>query len=86
MPTSGCGVLARCSTVRVWGNDGSVEVLEGHGGAVLAVLVLPSGDILSGSGDKTVKLWSHGKCVRTFAGHGDSVRQAIPGHPQTVRV
>lgn len=63
--------------MRIWGNDGAVQVLKGHEGAVLCVLVLPNGDILSGGGDKLVKLWSGSKCVHTFAGHTDSVRCAL---------
>lgn len=37
-------------TLRLWRGGGCVATLEGHEAAVLSLLVLPSGDILSGSG------------------------------------
>lgn len=51
-------------------------MLEGHEAAVLCLLLLPSGDLLSGSGDCTIKVWSleTGKCTATIAAHADSVR------------
>ena len=51
-------------------------MLEGHGGAVQCVLALPSGDLLTGSNDTTVKLWRGGTCVHTLTGHTDTVRCA----------
>lgn len=43
---------------------------------MLCLLLLPSGDLLSGSGDCTIKVWSleTGKCTATIAAHADSVR------------
>lgn len=42
---------------------------QGHSAAVWAVLILPEqGLMLSGSADKTIKLWKAGHCDRTFTG------------------
>lgn len=43
---------------------------------MLCLLLLPSGDLLSGSGDCTIKVWSlaTGKCTATIQAHSDSVR------------
>ena len=48
------------------------RTFEGHMGRVQSVAFSPDGrSILSGSGDKTLKLWdpATGRCVRTFEGH-----------------
>ena len=47
----------------------------GHSLDVTAVAVLPSGNIISGAMDKTVKVWdtTSGKCVKTLTGHESSV-------------
>ena len=47
----------------------------GHSLDVTAVAVLPSGNIISGAMDKTVKVWdtTTGKCVQTLTGHESSV-------------
>ena len=52
----------------------NVEVLSDHKGPVQCVLVLDSREILTGSNDNTVKLWTNLKCSRTFVGHTDTVR------------
>lgn len=42
---------------------------QGHTAAVWAVLILPEqGLMLSGSADKTIKLWKAGRCEKTFTG------------------
>ena len=44
-------------------------VLQGHSAAVWAVVILPEqGLMLSGSADKTIKLWKAGRCEKTFTG------------------
>ncbi|XP_063151072.1 phospholipase A-2-activating protein isoform X2 [Candoia aspera] len=49
--------------------------LQGHTAAVWAVKILPEqGLMLTGSADKTIKLWKAGRCERTFTGHEDCVR------------
>lgn len=35
----------------------NIQSLEGHNYAVLCVAVLPNGNIISGSADKTLKVW-----------------------------
>lgn len=44
-------------------------LLQGHSAAVWAVVILPEqGLMLSGSADKTIKLWKAGRCEKTFTG------------------
>ena len=50
------------------------QVLEGHTAAVLSLIVLPGGALLSGSGDSSIKMWVDGKCTATLKGHTDTVR------------
>ncbi|NXG69255.1 PLAP protein, partial [Baryphthengus martii] len=48
---------------------------QGHTAAIWAVKILPEqGLMLTGSADKTIKLWKAGRCERTFTGHEDCVR------------
>lgn len=58
----------------MWGDDGNAQVLEGHEGPVQCLLVLPDGSLVSGSNDKTVKIWQGTRCVKTLTGHSDTVR------------
>eukprot|EP00980_Cylindrotheca_fusiformis_P025355 scaffold13505_cov69-Cylindrotheca_fusiformis.AAC.3 len=54
----------------------SLRTFMGHGGAVLSLeCVEPGVAFLSGSVDKTARLWSveTGACLRVFAGHTDAV-------------
>ncbi len=60
-------------TVKLWTIDGSnLGEMRGHNGFVFSVSVLDSGEILSASDDKTVKVWRDGACVQTI------------DHPRTV--
>lgn len=44
-------------------------LFQGHTAAVWAVAILPEqGLMLSGSADKTIKLWKAGRCEKTFTG------------------
>eukprot|EP00927_Polykrikos_kofoidii_P040013 TRINITY_DN34289_c0_g1_i1.p1 TRINITY_DN34289_c0_g1~~TRINITY_DN34289_c0_g1_i1.p1 ORF type:complete len:653 (+),score=125.31 TRINITY_DN34289_c0_g1_i1:71-1960(+) len=54
-------------TVRA--SQGGVEIakLEGHEIAVNAVVGLPSGDVVSGSGDQTIVIWRGSEKLRTLA-------------------
>lgn len=48
-----------------------VCVLKGHTAAVWAVAILPEqGLMLSGSADKTIRLWKAGCCEKTYTGRG----------------
>lgn len=56
---------------------------------------LPNGDVVSGSGDCTIRVWRDGACAATIRAHGDSVRGlALLGdvgvvsasHDQTLKV
>jgi eukaryotic-like serine/threonine-protein kinase len=53
-----------------------VRSLIGHSDAVWAIAVSPLGEIVSGSFDKTIKVWNPqtGKLLRTLSGHSDAVR------------
>jgi F-box and WD-40 domain protein 1/11 len=69
--------------------------LEGHGAAVNAIQVL-DGQIVSASGDRSVKVWDvrTGACVRTFSGHTKGIacvqfdgRRIVSGSSdETVRI
>ena len=53
-------VLLPVRTIRVWDLvSGAPVVLEGHEGPVLCCIVLSSGEILSGSGDTTIRRCHH---------------------------
>ncbi|KAJ3322619.1 prephenate dehydrogenase (NADP(+)) [Boothiomyces sp. JEL0866] len=43
--------------------------LEGHSDNICTLAVSPEGDLISGSWDKTAKVWRNGKCISTLAGH-----------------
>lgn len=62
-------------------NKISSKTFLGHSGPVLAlVCVEPEVAFLSGSSDKTARLWSieSGACLRVFAGHADAVTTVRP--------
>ena len=67
--------LPHCRTIRIWQSGECTATLKDHQGPVQCLLLLPNGDFLSGSNDMTIKLWSKAKCVHTFPGHTDTVRQ-----------
>ncbi|GLC42085.1 hypothetical protein PLESTB_001066500 [Pleodorina starrii] len=84
-------------TLRVWKGGKAVASLTGHTGPVLCLLVLPGGEVLSGSGDTSVKMWGPGggPCIHTIKAHTDTVRGIcqVPGlgfatasHDLSVRV
>lgn len=65
-------------TIKLWreGRDKPAGVISGHEGPVLCLAVTEGGELLSGSGDKTIKRWRGTQCVATYKGHTDSVRWA----------
>ncbi len=52
-----------------------LHTLQGHDKNVTCVAVLPYGNIVSGSLDKTLKIWDAdtGKCLHTLQGHDENV-------------
>ncbi|MEE1203610.1 MAG: hypothetical protein UHN59_04835, partial [Bacteroidales bacterium] len=54
-----------------------LKTLEGHSEYVYSVAYSPDGTkIISGSKDKTIKIWdaNTGECLKTLEGHSDDVR------------
>ncbi len=43
--------------------------MEGHSDNICCLAVSMRGDIISGSWDKTAKIWRDGKCIQTLSGH-----------------
>ncbi|KAJ4435996.1 hypothetical protein ANN_18620, partial [Periplaneta americana] len=67
------------ATARLWKTNGStnaIVTLTGHQAAVWSVIQLQTlGDIVTGSADKTIKIWSKDGLIRsTLTGHTDCVR------------
>ncbi|XP_066992739.1 phospholipase A-2-activating protein [Anabrus simplex] len=66
------------TTARLWKTDGSttpILTVSGHQAAVWSAIQLASGDIITGSADKTLKVWlSSGIYQKTLTGHMDCVR------------
>jgi WD40 repeat protein len=61
--------------------SGEVVTLAGHTNYVRCVAVVPDGRVITGSADRTVKVWRDGACERTIQAHADSVRAmaVLPG-------
>jgi WD40 repeat protein len=59
------------SNVRIWDvkTGKCIEVLKGHSGPVNCLTSDINGTIISGSNDKTAKLWKDNKCIQTLSGH-----------------
>lgn len=58
--------------IRLWDikTGNCQQVIHSHSHSVTALAVLPSGNLVSGSKDNTVKLWrSNGECKATLVGH-----------------
>ena len=53
-----------------------VRTFEGHAKSVTSVAVMDNRYVVSGSADKTVKIWSlnTGECLHTLSGHTSWVR------------
>eukprot|EP01065_Artemidia_motanka_P022497 TRINITY_DN2670_c0_g1_i1.p1 TRINITY_DN2670_c0_g1~~TRINITY_DN2670_c0_g1_i1.p1 ORF type:complete len:825 (+),score=358.99 TRINITY_DN2670_c0_g1_i1:64-2475(+) len=55
------------TTAIVWGLDGAaLRVLVGHSNQVYSIACLPSGELVTGSEDRTVKVWAEGQCTQTI--------------------
>lgn len=66
-------------TAKLWKDGTCLHTLEGHEGAVWAVLPTEQG-ILSGGADKTIRLWRDGRQTKNLGGSKDCVR-ALASHP-----
>lgn len=68
-------------TAKVWREDGTcVATLKGHEMAVWAVLLLPNGQVLTASADKTIRLWDPSRPqapLAVFMGHKDAIRGLV---------
>lgn len=65
-----------CRSIKLWreGRDKPALEISGHEGPVLCLAVTEGGELLSGSGDTTIKRWRGAQCVQTYKGHTDTVR------------
>lgn len=53
--------------IRLWTLDGtSMGELEGHSAYIYNLAILPNGDIVSSSEDRTVRIWRNGQCIQTI--------------------
>ncbi|KAK4544713.1 hypothetical protein LTR36_003962 [Oleoguttula mirabilis] len=53
--------------IRLWTIDGaSMGVLEGHTAYIYSLAILPNGDIVSSSEDRTVRIWRDGQSIQTI--------------------
>jgi len=70
-------LYALCATAALYAQEVAVFPQLGHSSGVISVAFSPDGrQVLSGSDDKTIKLWdtASGREIRTFSGHSDWVR------------
>ncbi|KAE8538749.1 nuclear distribution protein PAC1 [Cryptococcus gattii VGV] len=71
-------------TVKLWDTFSeytNVKTLHGHDHSVSSVRFMPDGEhLVSASRDKTIRVWqvSSGYCTKTFTGHAEWVREAVP--------
>ncbi|CCG84657.1 protein of unknown function [Taphrina deformans PYCC 5710] len=66
-------------TAKLWKDGACLNTMEGHEGAVWAVLYTEHG-ILTGGADRTIRLWRDGKQVKNYPAGKDCVR-ALALHP-----
>ncbi|GAM88492.1 hypothetical protein ANO11243_065250 [Dothideomycetidae sp. 11243] len=53
--------------IRLWTLDGiEIAQLHGHEAFIYSLAVLPNGDIVSSSEDRTVRIWREGSCIQTI--------------------
>jgi len=63
-----------CRSIRLWRQGKQVGELPGHEGPVLCLAVTEAGELLSGSGDHTIRRWQNKSCAQIYKGHTDTVR------------
>jgi phospholipase A-2-activating protein len=55
------------STIRLWTLEGTpIAELHGHENFIYSLAALPSGELVSSSEDRTVRVWNNGQCVQTI--------------------
>ena len=67
-------------SLQIWNQDGSLfEEVKGHGKVVTSLLMISPHELISGSADKTVKLWDldTNTCIRTFSELTSTVTSVI---------
>lgn len=53
--------------IRLWTLDGlELGQLDGHAAYIYDLAILPNGDIVSSSEDRTVRVWRDGQCIQTI--------------------
>ena len=53
--------------IRLWTLEGQqVAELQGHTAYIYSLAILPNGDIVSSSEDRTVRVWRDGQCIQTI--------------------
>jgi phospholipase A-2-activating protein len=53
--------------IRLWTLEGlQVAELDGHTAYIYDLAILPNGDIVSSSEDRTVRIWRNGQCIQTI--------------------
>lgn len=53
--------------IRLWSQDGvEVAQLHGHEAFIYALAALPSGELVSSSEDRTVRIWRGSECIQTI--------------------
>ena len=75
-----CGVLDSDNIYVLNSTTGKIiRIMRGHTGAVLCLIVLPTGELVSGSADTTIKMWnvSSGKLIRTLTGDTNNVNKLV---------
>lgn len=69
--------------IRLWSLEGEpMGELEGHTAYIYSLAILPDGDIVSSSEDRTVRVWSKGQCVQTIT-HPAISLWAVAACPET---
>ena len=67
--TNGDLVSGSCDrTLKIWRDGQCVNTLMGHTSWILSLILLPNGDLASGSSDD-IKIWRNGQCLKTLNGH-----------------
>lgn len=69
--------------IRLWTLDGqAIGEMHGHEAYIYSMAILPNGDIVSSSEDRTVRVWRHGECIQTIT-HPAISLWAVAACPET---